>query len=106
MHRMRRKTDFGESVLINGQQWMHDEVKKLLSFIHHFCQAGQSFFFKSGIRMKDVDVDLGPNMRDYSPIKDDEHDPLMKDKIIPFFKEVRICLKFLNAFQQKYNCNI
>ncbi len=56
--------------------------------------------------MKDVDVDLGPNMRDYSPIKDDEHDPLMKDKIIPFFKEVRICLKFLNAFQQKYNCNI
>jgi len=81
--------------------WTKGAIKKLLFTVDHFCEMASSFASK--LRFLDVSQTLNLKSTQIGELdvdlRDDPSDPVMRDKIMPYIREVRKVYDIIIVFK-------
>ena len=98
MHRILQATKWNQTTKVDGVEWNNKDARTLITYMHHSCESGRSFTQRVGLHLKllDLNILLEKEVLDENEpvsIKDDPNDPVMKDKIIPFLRKVKLLVR-------------
>jgi hypothetical protein len=77
-----------------GETWTYEEIKMLIKFIHHSCEAAKTASSIAGYLLRtEFHINTHKSLKrvTFDPILDDVTDLFITQKVIPFVQEVIYC---------------
>jgi hypothetical protein len=82
------------TVTFKGETWTYEEIKMLIKFIHHSCEAAKTALSLAGYTLtSEFHINTQETLKriTFDPILDDVTDLFITQKVIPFVQEVIYC---------------